>query len=73
MPLALWAIKAVLFATGDTPRPAPALLHGPHLFPFDLPLPSITDLESSHALDLSHHGLNRELLLGLSPLETAPN
>ena len=38
--LALWAIKATLFATGNTPRPPSTLLRGPHLFPFNMPLPA---------------------------------
>ena len=66
IPLALWAIKAILFATGDTPRPQSTLLRGPHLFPFDLPLPSLRDLETCTALELTRHGLDQEVLLGLS-------
>ena len=66
IPLALWTIKATLFATGDTPRPASSLLRGPQLFPFDLPLPSIRDLEACTALETSPHGLGQEVLLGLS-------
>ncbi len=64
--LALWAIKAVLFATDDTPRPPSTLLRGPNLFPFDLPLPSIAELESCTALDIFRHGLDQEVLLGLA-------
>ncbi len=66
VPLALWAIRATLYATGDTPRPASALLHGPHIFPFDLPIPSLSELESCAALELSRHGLDQEVLAGLS-------
>ena len=66
IPLALWTIKGVLFATGDTPRPASTLLRGPHLFPFELALPSFRDLETCTALELSRHGLDQEVLLGLS-------
>ena len=65
-PLALWAIQATLHATGDTPRPASTLLHGPHIFPFDLPLPSIAELESCAALEIARHGLDQELLVGHS-------
>ena len=64
--LALWAIRAMLFATGNTPRPPSIFLRGPHLFPFDLPLPSLRDLETCTALELSRHGLDQEVLLGLS-------
>ena len=65
-PLALWTIQATLFATGDTPRPASTLLQGPHLFPFDLPLPALRDLETCQALETSRHGLDQEPLLGHS-------
>ena len=65
-PLAVWAIKAVLFAAGDNPRSASALLLGPHLFPFELGLPSIGELESCKVLEISRHGLDQEVLLGLS-------
>ena len=69
--LALWAIKSILLATGNTPRSSSALLHGPHLFPFDTPLPSLQDLETCPAFEISHHGLDQEVLLGLSNLTTA--
>ena len=64
--LALWAIKAMLAAGGDHPRSVSALLHGPHLFPFYIALPSIAELEACDALEISHHGLDQQLLLGLS-------
>ena len=66
IPLALWTIKAVLLATGDTPRPPSTLLRGPHLFPFDLPLPSLRDLEACETLEISRHGLDQAVLLALS-------
>ena len=66
VPLTLWTIKAMLFATDDTPRPASTLLRGPHLFPFELALPSFRNLETCTALELSRHGLDQEVLLGLS-------
>ena len=66
VPLVLWAIRAILFATGNTPRSASNLLHGPFLFPFDLRLPSIRDLEACATLEIFRHGLDQEVLLGLS-------
>ena len=69
-PLAVWAIKAMLFAAGDNPRSASALLRGPHLFPFDVVLPSMRELEACEALEISRHGLDQEVLLGLSKLDT---
>ena len=64
--VAVWAVKAVLFAAGDSPRSASALLCGPHLFPFDVVLPSMRELEACEALEISRHGLDQEVLLGLS-------
>ena len=66
--LAVWAIKARLFAVGDNPRSASALLRGPHLFPFDVVLPSMRELEACEALEISRHGLDQEVLIGLSKL-----
>ena len=64
VPLALWAIKAMLSAMGDTPRQASTLLAGPHIFPFDLPLPSLRELEACKALEIFRHGLDQEVLIG---------
>ena len=69
--LALWAIKAMLAAGDDSPRPASGLLHGPHLFPFDIALPSIAELEAYEALEIFHHGLDQEVLLSPSKRERA--
>ena len=64
-PLALWAIKAMLFVMGGSPRPAPTLLRGPHLFPFEVALPSLGELKACEALEISRHGLDQEVLIGL--------
>ena len=60
----IWVIKTMLFALRDISRSPSALLHGPHLFPFDLQLPSMKDLEACEALDISRYGLDQEVLLG---------
>ena len=64
--LAVWAIKAVLFASGDNLGSAAVLLRGPQLFPFDMVLPSMRELEICEALEISRHGLDHEVLIGLS-------
>ena len=64
--LATWAIQAVLAATGGRPRSTAALLRGPHLFPFDIALPSVRELESRGALEVARHGLDHEVLVGLA-------
>ena len=63
--LALWAIKAMLSAMGDQPRSVSALLHGPRLFPFDIALPSLGELEASKDIEIGYHGLDHRILLGL--------
>ena len=64
-PLAVWAVKAMLFAAGDTPRSASVLLGGPHLFPFELALPSMRELEACASFEFSRHGLDPEVLLSM--------
>ena len=64
--LAVWAIKAMLLASSDNPRSTSTLLRGPHLFPFDMVLPSMRELEACEALETSYHGLDQEPLIGLS-------
>ena len=71
--LAVWAIKAVLFAAGDSPRSVSALLRGPQLFPFDIALPSVREIQACAVLEISRHGLDQEVLLGLSKLDTLRN
>ena len=65
-PLGVWVIKAMLFAAGDNPRSASALVRGPHLFPFDVVVPSARALETCEDLEISRHGLDQEVLIGLS-------
>ena len=64
--LGVWAIKAMLFAVGDNPRSASALVRGPHLFPFDVVVPPARALEMCEDLEISRHGLDQEVLIGLS-------
>ena len=56
------------FASGDNPRSASTLLHGPQLFPFDVVLPSVMEVEACEALETFRHGLDQEVLIGLSKL-----
>ena len=65
-PLAVWAIKAMLFTSGDNPQSTSALLRGTHLFPFDMVLPSMRDIEACEAVEISHHGLDQNILLSRS-------
>ena len=70
VPLCIWAIEAILFAKDGTPQPVPSVVQGPHLFPFDVALPPIRELETCQALEVTRYGLNDEVLLGLA--RTAP-
>ena len=72
-PLTVWAIKAMLFAEVDNPPSVPALLRGPHLFPFDVALPSMRELEACAALEISRHGLDHDVLLSLSQSASVPD
>lgn len=63
--LAIWIIKAMLVASDGTYRPASTVLRGPYLFPFDIALPSIKELEACETLDVTRHGLDHEIFVGL--------
>lgn len=65
IPLCMWAMEAILFAKDDTSQPLSDLIQGPHLFPFDLALPSVRELETCKAFEVSRYGLTDEILLGL--------
>ena len=64
LPLATWAIKAALLSQNAEPRPAAALLSGPHLFPFDIALPPMRELEACGAFEIIHCGMDHQVLLG---------
>ena len=64
--LTMWAIKAVLLSKNDEPRFVNDLLYGPHLFPFEVKLPSIQELEASKSFEINHSGLDHEVHLGLA-------
>ncbi len=66
VPLSVWAMKAILFARDGTPQPVLGLVQGPHLFPFDISLPPIRELETCKGLEVTRYGLNHEVLLGLA-------
>jgi hypothetical protein len=63
--LAVWTSRAVLIARCGEIRPLSAALRGPHLFPFDITLPTVNELEHCDVLDVTHHGLDHEIILGL--------
>ncbi len=63
--LSIWTIQASLVAKDRKPQPVPGLVRGPHLFPFDIDLPPIRELEASESFEVTRYGLNDEVLLGL--------
>ena len=64
--LVIWTIKAILAAKGEDPQSLSTALRGPHLFPFDIEPPPIRELEGCPAIEVTRHGLNQDVLLGLS-------
>jgi len=71
MPLVIWALQAVLVARGEKPLSLSGALRGPHLFPFEIAAPPVRELEGCKALEMTRHGLDQEVLLGLSRAATA--
>ncbi len=71
MQLVIWAIKAILLAGGEKPQSPSSLLGGPHLFPFDIALPPIRELEGCSAFEVTRHGLDHEVVLGLNRAASA--
>ena len=63
LPLSIWAISAMLAVNNAKPRSTALLLRGPHLFPFDVVLPSTMDLEAHGAFEVARHGLDQEVLI----------
>lgn len=61
--LVVWAAKAMLSSTSNHFRSPSALLLGPHLFPFEIPLPSRRELEACKGIEIVHHGPDQEILL----------
>lgn len=70
--LAVRVLKAMLSAGEGNPRPPFALLRAPHLFPFEIALPSTAALEGCGALDIFRHGLDHEILPGLAAASPEP-
>jgi hypothetical protein len=68
--LILWVLKAALLAKAEQSLSLPAALRGPRLFPFDIVLPPIRALEGCRSIEITRHGLDQEILLGLR--NTAP-
>jgi hypothetical protein len=63
--LVLWVVKAVLVAKAERFLSLPATLRGPRLFAFDIVLPPIRALERYSSIEITRHGLDQEILLGL--------
>ncbi len=64
--LTVWVARAVLAAQVNQSQSPAALLRGPHLFPFQLPLPALRDLEACDAIEITRHGLDQDVLLRLA-------
>ncbi len=66
MLLVIRVIKAILVARGEKSQLLSGTLRGPNLFPFDIAPPPIRELESCKAFEVTRHGLDHEVLLGLA-------
>ncbi len=51
--LSIWVTSAMLAVNGAIPRSAAFLLRGPHLFPFDIVLPSAMELRTYGAFEVA--------------------
>ncbi len=71
MPLGIWVIKAILVSRSEKPQSPSGLLRAPHLFPFDIASPPIRELEGCEAFEVTRHGLDHEVLLGLARVPSA--
>ena len=63
--LLIWTIKAILAVKGEEPQSVSTALRGPLLFPFDVEPPPVRELEGCPAIEVTRHGLNQDVLLGL--------
>ncbi len=66
LPLSIWVMSAMLAVNNAKPRSAAFLLRGPHLFPFDVVLPSTMDLEAHGAFEIDRYGPDQEVLVNRS-------
>ena len=64
--LSVWTVAAVLAAMGGRSQSVKTVLRGPHLFPFDVALPSVRTLEANEYLEIILHGLDHEVLVGFA-------
>ncbi len=69
LPLSIWAISAMFAVHDAKSRSATSLLRCPHLFPFDVGLPSPRDLEANGAFEVARYGFDQEVLVTRSGAE----
>ncbi len=64
--LAVWVAKALLAAQGNRSQSPAALFRGPHLFPFEIAPPPLSELEACAAFEVTRHGLDHEVSVCLA-------
>ena len=69
--LAVWVARAVLASRANQSQSPAALLRGPHLFPFEITLPAMRDLEACDAIEITRHGLDQDVFVRLA--DAAPS
>jgi len=64
--LAMWVIKTIIVARDAKSQLLSGALRGPRLFPFDIVVPTLSELERCGAFEVTRQGLDHEILLGFS-------
>ena len=64
--LAVWIARAVLASRANQSQSPAVLLRGPHLFPFDVTLPALRELEACDVIEVTRHGVDQDIFLSLA-------
>ena len=70
--LAVWVARAVLAAQRQQPQSVDPILRGPHLFPFEVALPSLRDLEACDAIKVTRQGGDQDIFISLAAADPSP-
>ena len=69
--VAVWVAPAVLASRGNQSQPPTVLLRGPHLFPFEVAVPTLRELQGCSALEVTRHGLGQDVFVGLADTDSS--
>jgi len=68
--VAVWVATAILVSPHNRSQSPAALLRGPHLFPFDVAVPTLQELQGCNALEVARHGLHQDVVVGLAKTDS---